>query len=79
MGKPGPIEYFDTPPMNIDKFIERAKLELECFCLNVKNLKGLKDKQQSLFNWYITFGFWNESLEYLDEILEIKDKDQEVK
>ncbi len=68
MGKPGPVEIFDTGPINVEDFIDRAKQQLDSFGKNMNNLKTMKRKRQSLFNWYMTFGFWNESLEYIDEL-----------
>ena len=54
--------------INVAKFVEAAKLELDDFAKNMNNLEKFKDKELTLFEWYAYFGWWNESLHFIDEI-----------
>lgn len=64
MGKPGKLEWFNSDPISVDVYVEHAKHQLDAFAANMKNL-GLKDLTE--FEWFYTFGFWNEALEFRDE------------
>lgn len=70
MGKPGLREWFEYGPLTIDEFVEETKLSLDAFAENMKNL-GTTDNLTN-FQWFYTFGFWNEALEFLDEYLNRK-------
>jgi hypothetical protein len=61
------LKSLDTEPMDIDTFSECAQKDLDRFVKNIKHLKTLKNKSISLFRWYIMFGYWNESLNFLQE------------
>lgn len=65
---PFELDQLDTEPMDIDAFHKYAWKDLCYFVRNVKHLKSFKNKNLSLFEWYIIFGRWNESLNFIDEL-----------
>lgn len=67
MSKPGPLEIFNSGPYDIDEWVKQCKVSLDAFA---DNMKHLKISPLSKFEWFYTFGYWNEALEYIDEFPE---------
>jgi hypothetical protein len=65
MGKPGDHKLFDIANLTVEEFVEEARHELSLFLVNMKQLK--EGAKRSYFEWFYTFGFWNEALEFRDE------------
>jgi hypothetical protein len=65
MGKPGPREWFEHGPLTIDEFVKETKAALDEFSENMKNLGTTNNLTN--FQWFYTFGYWTEALEFLDE------------
>lgn len=64
MGKPGSREIFESDPMTIDEWVTGMHYAVDAFADNMRRLElGLLTD----FEWFYTFGFWNESLEFRDE------------
>ena len=70
MGKPGPIETVNNPKLTLDEFRDELVKQADCFVRNLKNLPNKYQKSRTLFEWFYTLGWWNESLEYIDEFPE---------
>lgn len=68
MGKPGPLELFDSHPMTINEFEDEVIQSVRGFCKNLRNLDNFKNNKLTFFEWYFTFGYWNEAMEFLDEM-----------
>lgn len=67
MAKPCNIKFMNNPIVNIERFKEILTAELDGF---VQNMKKLNVEPQTYFEWFYTLGWWNESLEYMDEFPE---------
>jgi len=71
MGKPGPLEMFNSTPCSVDEFCDETIADIEAFRANMKHHN---QEDRTMFNWFYLFGFWNEALEFRDEFPEIFDE-----
>jgi len=72
MSKPGPKECHIREDMTILDFKDYIIAAAEGFCANIQHLQKdekylEKTYQMSNYEWFYTFGFWLEALEYRDE------------
>lgn len=62
------LDDLDTTPMDIDEFEASVIRDICLFVSNIRKLPSLVDKQMTEFEWYMTFGYWAEYLNYFDEL-----------
>lgn len=78
------LDIYDPPDniTDVGEFIKIAKAALDSFAINMDHLDKFKNRELTIFEWYAYFGWWNESLNFIDEIekrLKIKFDKEESK
>ncbi len=63
-----PLDDIDTNPISLDEFGASAIKDICGFVDNIRGLSSLANKQLTQFEWYMTFGYWCEYLNYFDEL-----------